>query len=162
MAVDMFLKIDDIKGESTDEKHKGLIEVLSWSWGMSQTGSSHVGTGAGTGKVDVQNLTITKYIDTATPNLVKLCCKGKAFTAATLYIRKAGDKPVEYVKLELHNGLISQVAVAGSGGDDRFTENVSLNFASFKYIYTPQDAKGAAGAEISAAWNIAKNSETVP
>jgi type VI secretion system secreted protein Hcp len=162
MAVDMFIKIDDIKGESTDEKHKDLIEVISWSWGMTQTGSSHVGTGAGTGKVDVQNLTITKWIDTASPALIKLCCKGKAFDKATLYIRKAGDKPIEYVKLELYNGLIAQVAIAGAGGDDRFTENVSLNFAAFKYYYTPQSAKGAAGAEIPAAWNIAKNSETVP
>jgi type VI secretion system secreted protein Hcp len=161
MAVDMFIKIDDIKGESTDEKHKDLIEVVSFSWGMSQTGSSSVGTGSGTGKVDVQNLSFTKFIDTASPALVKMCCKGKHFNLATLYIRKAGDKPVEYLRIELYNGLIAQVSVGGSGGDDRFTENVSLNFASFKYYYTPQ-VKGAAGAEIPAAWNIAKNSETVP
>jgi type VI secretion system secreted protein Hcp len=161
MAVDMFLKIDDIKGESTDEKHKDLIEILSWSWGMSQSGSAHIGTGAGSGKVDVQNLTVVKYIDTSSPALMKMCCKGKAFGLATLYIRKAGDKPVEYVKLELYNGLVSAVSVAGNGGDDKFTENLSLNFAAFKYYYTPQ-VKGAAGAEIPTAWNIAKNSETVP
>jgi type VI secretion system secreted protein Hcp len=161
MAVDMFLKIDDIKGESTDETHKDQIEVISWNWGMTQTGSSHIGTGSGTGKVDVQNLTITKYIDTSSANLIKLCCKGKHFDLATLYIRKAGDKPVEYLKLELYNGLIAQVSVGGHGGDDRFSENVSLNFASFKYSYTPQ-VKGAAGAVIPASWNIAKNSETVP
>jgi type VI secretion system secreted protein Hcp len=161
MAVDMFLKIDDIKGESTDEKHKDLIEVVSWSWGMSQTGSSHTGTGSGTGKVNVQDLTIIKYIDTSSPALLKLCCKGKHFGLATLYIRKAGDKPVEYLKLELYNGIVAQVSVAGGGGDDRFTETVALNFSAFKYYYTPQ-VKGAAGAEIPAAWNIAKNSETVP
>jgi type VI secretion system secreted protein Hcp len=161
MAVDMFLELDDIKGESTDETHKDKIEVLSWSWGMTQTGSSHIGTGSGTGKVDVDNLSITKYIDKSSPNLKKLCCKGKAFSKATLYIRKAGDKPVEYVKLELYNGLVSNISIGASGGD-RFTEHVSFNFASFKFNYTPQDKKGAAGASIPAAWNIAKNSETVP
>ncbi|MET0386023.1 MAG: type VI secretion system tube protein Hcp, partial [Polyangiales bacterium] len=116
----------------------------------------------GTGKVDVENLTITKYIDKSTPVLKKYLAKGTAYKTATLYIRKAGDKPIDYVKLELHNGLISQLAVGGGGGDDRFTENLSLNFASFKYTYTPQDAKGAATAEIPASWNIAKNTESVP
>jgi len=162
MAVDMFMKIDDFKGEATDDKHKGLIEVISWSWGMTQTGNAHMGTGAGAGKVDVQNLTFTKYIDTSSPNLIKLCCKGKHFDTATLYVRKAAsDKPMEYLKIEMYAGLIAAVNVAGAGSDERLVENVSLNFASFKYYYTPQD-KGKAGAEIPAAWNMAKNSETVP
>ena len=139
MAVDMFMKIDDFKGEATDDKHKGLIEVLSWSWGMTQTGNAHIGTGAGAGKVDVQNLTFTKYIDTSSPNLIKLCCKGKHFDTATLYVRKAAsDKPMEYLKIEMYDGLISAVNVGGSGSDERLVENVSLNFASFKYYYTPQ------------------------
>lgn len=161
MAVDIYLKLDDVKGEATDEKHKDLIEVLSWSWGMAQTGSSQTGVGTGTGRVDVQNLTITKYIDTSSPNLIKLCCKGKPFKQATLFVRKAGDKPMEYLKIELYNGLIANVTVAGSGQDERFVENVAFNFSAFKYYYTPQ-VDGGPGAEIPAAWNIAKNTETVP
>jgi len=155
----MFLKIDKIKVESKDSKHTGEIDVISWSWGMTQQGSSHLGSGAGTGKVDVQNLTITKYVDAASPNLIKFCCKGASVGSATLYIRKAGDKPVEYVKIEMTDGLISSVAVAGSSGDDRFTENISINFAAFKYYYTLQN-KGAAGAETPASWNIAANAES--
>jgi type VI secretion system secreted protein Hcp len=162
MAVDIFMKIDDIKGEATDDKHKDLIEVISWNWGMSQSGNAHMGTGAGAGKVDVQNLTFTKYVDTSSPNLIKLCCKGKHFDTATLYVRKAAsEKPMEYLKIEMYDGLISEVSVAGTGADERFVENVSLNFASFKYYYTPQ-SKGQPGAEIPAQWNMAKNSETVP
>jgi type VI secretion system secreted protein Hcp len=162
MAVDMFMKIDDIKGEATDAKHKGLIEVISWSWGMSQNGNAHMGTGAGAGKVDVQNLSFTKYVDTSTPNLIKLCCKGKHFDTATLYVRKAAsDKPMEYLKIEMYKGLVSTLQVQGAGSDDKLVESCSLNFASFKIYYTPQ-TDGAAGAEIPASWNMAKNSESVP
>lgn len=159
MAVDMFLKVENVTGESTDAKHAGEIEVLSWSWGMTQQGTSHVGSGAGAGKVDVQNLTITKYVDKSSPTLIKKCCKGDEWKTATLYIRKAGESPLEYVKLEMFNGIVTSVAVAGSAGDDRFTENVSLNFSSFKYTYTPQ--KGGKGeGPIPATWNIAKNADS--
>ena len=75
--------------------------------------------------------------------------------------KAASDKPMEYLKIEMYDGLIAEVSVSGTGSDERFVENISLNFASFKYYYTPQ-SKGAAGAEIPAAWNIANNSETVP
>jgi type VI secretion system secreted protein Hcp len=69
MAVDMFIKIDDIKGESIDKTHKGEVQVLAWSWGATQSGSTHTGTGGGAGKVNVQDLSFTKYIDKATTNL---------------------------------------------------------------------------------------------
>ena len=72
MAVDMFIKIDGIKGESADDKHKEEIDVLSWSWGMSQSGSAHMGGGAGAGKVNVNDLSFTKYIDVAGPVSVVL------------------------------------------------------------------------------------------
>lgn len=164
MAVDMFMKIDDIKGESPDETHAEAIEVLAWSWGMSQSGSAHSGTGAGTGKVSVQDLSFTKYVDRSTPVLLKQCCTGKHFKLATLIVRKAGgDKPLEYVTIELHDGLIASVNTGGSGGEDRLTENVVLNFAAFKYIYNPQQEKAGSGTgAIPMTWNIAKNAEKVP
>jgi len=159
MATDMFLKIDDIDGESVDSKHKGWIDVQSWSWGMSHPGTSHSGTGSGSGRVSVQDLSIVKYIDKATPNLTKLCCKGKHFQLATLEVRKAGGDPLVYVKLLLHDGIVSSVSTAGGTGDDRLTETITLNFARFKYDYTPQDAKGAGAAVVPCGWNIAKNCE---
>src|SRR4051794_31511408 len=84
MAVDMFMKIDDIKGESSDGSHKDEIEVLSWSWGMSQSGTAQSGTGGGAGKVNVQDLSFTKYVDKSSPNLMKLCCTGTHFKNAKL------------------------------------------------------------------------------
>src|SRR5688572_5327714 len=117
MAVDMFLKIGDIKGESLDHKDKESIDVLSWSWGMTQSATSHQGPGGGGGKVSIQDITVTKYIDAATPNLMKFCCNGKPFKDATLTVRKAGGKaPVEYVVIKLADVIIAAVNTGGSGG----------------------------------------------
>ena len=159
MAVDMFLKLGDVKGEAQDAKHKDEIDVLAWSWGLSQSGSTHLGPGGGAGKVSVQDISVTKYVDAASPNLVKFCCTGKHFDNAVLTVRKAGDKPLEYIKLTMKEVLISSISTGGSGGEDRLTENLTLNFASFKLEYTPQKADGSPGSAIEALWDIPKNAE---
>jgi type VI secretion system secreted protein Hcp len=162
MAVDMFLKIDDIKGESLDHKHKDEIQVLSWSWGMTQSGSTHEGPGGGAGKVNIHDLTFTHHIDTSSPNLLKYCCNGKHFKQALLTVRKAGgDNQVEYLKIKLQDIIISSVSTGGSGGEDRITENISLNFGKFTLDYTPQKHDGSAGAAIPVSWNIPQNNDTV-
>lgn len=160
MAVDILLKLDDVKGESVVKKHEGWIDVLSWSWGMTQSGSTHTATGGGSGKVNVQDLSFTKHIDMSTHNLIKMCCSGKHFKEATLKLRKAGGDAVEYLKVTLKDIIISSVSTGGSGGDDRITESVTLNFGSFKVEYTPQVAAGTGGGGCVASWNIATNSET--
>ena len=132
MAVDMFLKLDDIKGESADKVHAGTIDVLAWSWGVSQSGTTHMGTGGGSGKVAVQDLSITKYVDKSSPNLLMASCVGQHFANGLLIVRKAGTTPLEYVKISLKDILISAVSTGGSGGQDRLTENVTLNFGEFK------------------------------
>src|SRR5947207_3599725 len=101
MAVDMFMKIGALKGESKDSSHKGEIDVLAWSWGMSNSGSAHVGGGAGAGKVNIQDLSFTKYIDKSSPTLDLACCTGKHFLKATLTVRKAGEQPLEYLNITL-------------------------------------------------------------
>ena len=157
MAVDMFLKLDDVKGESKESKHKDEVDVLSWSWGMSQTGTMHSGSGGGAGKVNVQDLSLTKYVDKGSPNLMMSCCSGKHYKEALLTVRKAGDKPLEYIKITMKEVLVSAVSTGGSGGEDRITENVTLNFAAFKVEYTPQKADGSGDAAIECAWKIAEN-----
>jgi type VI secretion system secreted protein Hcp len=159
MAVDMFLKLDDVKGESKDAKHKEEIDVLAWSWGLSQSGSTHMGSGGGQGKVSVQDVSLTKYADKASPNLLKFCCNGKHFKEAVLTVRKAGEKPLEYIKITMKEVIISAVSTGGSGGEDRLTENVTLNFADFKFEYTPQKDDGSPGSAIEALWNIPANAE---
>jgi type VI secretion system secreted protein Hcp len=154
------MKIDDIKGESVDAKHPDEIEVLSWTWGMTQAGTAHSGPGAGKAKVSVQDLSFEKYADKSSPNLIKLCCNAKPFANAKLTVRKAGGGPVEYIKINMKDGLISAVSVGGAPDDERLKEHVTLNFASFTYEYTPQTKDGSAGGAITAKWNIATNTES--
>ncbi len=158
MAVDMFMKIKTITGESIDKKHKDEIDVLAWSWGMSQSGTTHMGPGGGSGKVNVQDLSFTKYVDGSSNALILVCCTGEHHDEAILTVRKAGKDPLEYIKITMKEVLVTAVSVGGSGGEDRLTENVTLNFAEFKFEYQPQSAKGGkeGGAKI-AAWDIASN-----
>jgi type VI secretion system secreted protein Hcp len=159
MAMDMFIKIGDLKGESRDKVHKEEIDVLAWSWGMSNSGSAHMGGGAGAGKANVQDLSFTKYIDKCSPDLMLACCNGKHFDSAKLIVRKAGEKPLEYLTLTLTEVMITSVSTGGSGGEDRLTENVSLNFAKVKVDYIEQKADGTQGAKPSMTYSIAENSQ---
>jgi type VI secretion system secreted protein Hcp len=158
MAMDMFIKIKGVTGESKDAKHKNEIDVLAWSWGMSNSGSAHVGGGAGAGKVNVQDLSFTKYIDFSSTALALSCCSGKHFDDAVLVVRKAGDKPLEYLKITMEEVLVTAVSTGGSGGEDRLTENVTLNFAKVKVEYQKQGKDGAAdGGPATLGWNIQEN-----
>jgi type VI secretion system secreted protein Hcp len=157
MAVDMFLKIKEIKGESKDATHKEEVDVLAWSWGASQSGTTHLGTGGGAGKVNVQDLSLTKYVDKASHLLLGACAKGTHYAEALLTVRKAGDKPLEYIKITMNEVMVTSVSTGGSGGEDRLTENVTLNFAKFKYEYTPQKGDGTGDATVNFAFDIAAN-----
>ena len=159
MAMDMFIQVGTLKGESVDKTHAGKTDVLAWSWGMSNSGSAHTGGGAGAGKANVQDLSFTKYIDKSTPDLMLVACNGKHFDNATLIVRKAGEKPLEYLKITMTEVLITSVSTGGSGGEDRLTENVTLNFASVKVEYVEQKKDGSAGDKPSMNWNIAENSK---
>ena len=160
MAVDMFIKIGDLKGESKDHKHAGEIDVLAWSWGLSNSGDTHTGGGGGAGKVNVQDFSFTKYMDKSTPNLIQYSCSGKHFPSAELVVRKAGDTPLEYWKMTFTDVLITSLSTGGSGGEDRLTENVTLNFAKFEVKYQPQAKDGGPdGGEITTSWNIAENTK---
>ncbi len=157
MALDMFIKIGDIKGESADSKHKEKIDVLAWSWGLSNSGSAQIGGGAGSGKVNVLDLSFTKYVDSATPHLLLAGSNGKHYPEANLIVRKAGENPVEYIKIKLTDVLVTSVSTGGSGGEDRLTETITLNFAKVALDYTPQSKDGKAGTTIPYSWDIAGN-----
>ncbi|WP_207000331.1 Hcp family type VI secretion system effector [Trinickia mobilis] len=163
MAVDMFVKFTpEIKGESQDSKHAGEIDVLAWSWGLSQSGTMHMGTGGGAGKASVQDMSFTKYTDKASPPLIGACTKGSHFDKVEFTCRKAGGtEPLEYYIMTLEGVLISSYSTGGSGGEERFTENLTLNFEKFRIDYQPQNAKGAKeGGVVDVKWNIVKNAET--
>ncbi len=159
MAVDQFLKCGDYKGESVDAEHKDEIDVLSWSWGMSQSGTTHMGPGAGSGKVNVENISLNKYVDKSSPNLMKACCKGTHIPECVLTVRKAGDKPLEYIVITMNDCIVSSISTGGSGSDDRLAESIVLNFARVKLDYVPQKADGSGEATVEMTWNIAENIE---
>ena len=157
MAMDMFMKLSGIKGESRDKTHKEEIDVLAWSWGVSNSGTAHMGGGAGAGKANFQDISFTKYIDKATASLMYACSSGKHIKKGTLTVRKAGDKPLEYLKIDLENILVSSISTGGSGGEERLTENVTLNFGQVKLAYKTQDDKGLAADGGDYGWNITAN-----
>jgi type VI secretion system secreted protein Hcp len=157
MAVDMFIKIANLEGESKDKTHAKEIDVLAWSWGASNSGNAHMGGGQGAGKVNVQDLSFTKYIDKATPDLMLYCCNGKHIPEAKLTVRKAGETPLEYLTITMNDLIVTSVSTGGSGSEDRLTENVTLNFAKVKVNYVEQTEKGAAGAKPQMGWDVAAN-----
>jgi type VI secretion system secreted protein Hcp len=163
MAVDMFLKLGSIKGESQDEKHKWEIDVLSWSWGYTQTGTTHSAgggpSGGPAGKASIQDLNFTHWVDLASAELGYGCLSGTHFPEAMLTVRKAGGRggPIEYVKIKLNNIIITNVTMSGSHGGEQLAESVTLNFQKFEYQYTQQMNDGSSGAKPRFGWDIATN-----
>jgi len=143
-ASDFFLKIDGIDGESTDDRHKGEIDIQSFSWGMSNSASFSSGGGGGAGKVSLQDFHFTRRIDKASPKLMLACATGNHIPSAVLVCRKAGGtgEPVEYYKITMIDILVSSVISGGGSGDVVPVESVSLNFAKIEWEYVPVGADG--------------------
>jgi type VI secretion system secreted protein Hcp len=157
MAVDMFLQLEGIKGESADDAHKEEIDVLAWSWGASQSGTMHAGGGGGAGKANFQDVSVTKWVDKSSHALLKAVAVGQHVKSALLTVRKAGEKPLEYIKLTMKECLISSISTGGSGGEDRLTENISINFGNFNFEYYGQKSDGTAEPVLPFGFDIKAN-----
>lgn len=160
MALDMFINMGaTIKGESRDKAQgpKGNIDILAWSWGMSQSGTTHSGGGGGAGKANFQDLSFTKYIDSSTNAIMTALAKGSHIPEVVLMVRKAGEGQQKYILITMKEVLVTSLSTGGSGGEDRLTENVTLNFGEVKFDYTPQDSKGTVAGDKTFAWKIAEN-----
>jgi type VI secretion system secreted protein Hcp len=160
MALDIFINMGaNIKGESADKAQgeKGDMDVLAWSWGLSQSGTTHMGGGGGAGKANFQDLSFTKYIDSASNALMIALAKGTHIEKAVLLVRKAGSGQQRYIEITMEEVLVTSVSTGGSGGEDRLTENVTLNFAKVKFSYAPQVKDGTVEADKDFAWDIAGN-----
>jgi type VI secretion system secreted protein Hcp len=160
MAVDIFAKIGDIKGESLDEKHKDQIELLSWSWGISQTGSMAYGSGGGTGKASFSDFAITHHIDKASPNLMKACATGEHIKEATITARKAGKTQQEFMIFKLSDLIVTGVHPSGTPGDGGMVENVTLQASKVDIEYKPQKPDGSLDAGVKFGYDIKQNKAT--
>jgi type VI secretion system secreted protein Hcp len=143
------LSIPGIVGESTQAGHPGGIDILSFSWGASNT-SSPLRNSGGAGKVSFTNITFSKVIDRASPALFQACASRTLFRTATFYIlQNAGTG--DSAKITLTNAYVSSCNQSGSsGGGD--AESISMNFAKISYDYTPQGA-----AILHMGWDLKKN-----
>ncbi len=157
VMADYFLKIDDVKGESQDSKHKGEIDIDSFSWGEVQTGTAGAGGGAGAGKVQKQDLAIMKSVDKSSPVLMMACATGKHYKQATLTVRKAGGEQQDYLTITLSDLLVSSYTTNASAGETMPTESVTLNFAKLEMSYKPQRPDGTLDAEVLQKYDFAAN-----
>jgi type VI secretion system secreted protein Hcp len=158
MASDIFAKIGDIKGESLDDKHKDEIEVLSFSWGVTNSGTVSHGAGGGAGKATFHDLSIVHNLDKASPLLLKACATGTHIKDATITHRKAGKGQHEYLIVKLNDVIITGVTHGGSAGQP-ISENVTLAFAKVDLEYTPQRPDGSLDAGIHFKYDIKSNKE---
>lgn len=159
-AMQMFLELGNkIKGESQDKEFgpKGACDILSWSWGMSQSGTTHVGGGAGAGKASFNDLVIGRLTDKATPSLMAALVKGSHLPEVRLTVRKAADGQPHYVEITLREVLVAGLSLQASGGQDRLNESLSLKFAKVKVEYFQQNPKGVTSSAGAFSWDVAGN-----
>jgi type VI secretion system secreted protein Hcp len=158
MAVDYFLNINGIKGEAQDSVYKGWIDIYSWGFGATQSGSGgHVGGGSGAGKVNMHDITVSKRTDTSSSDLFLKCANGKHYSDATIVARKAGEKPLEFLKIKLTQVLVTSYQLGGSHGDDTPTENITLNFRTINMNYQVQAPDGTGTPAGEMGWDVAQN-----
>jgi type VI secretion system secreted protein Hcp len=156
-AVDYFLKIDGIDGESTDDKHKDEIDIESWSWGETQSGTSAGQGGGGAGKVNMQDFHFVMRHNKASPLLMKACATGQHIKEAQLTCRKAGGEQQEYMNIKFSDLLISSYQTGGSNGDVIPMDQISFNFSKIEHEYKPQKADGTLDSPVKAGYDLKLN-----
>jgi type VI secretion system secreted protein Hcp len=157
-AVDYFLKIDGIQGESLDSKHKGEIQLESFSWGETNLGTAPSGGGGGAGKVQMQDLHFVMQINKASPKLMLACASGKHIKQAVLTARKAGKTQQEFLVFKFTDVLVSSYQTGGSQHAEVLPmDQVSFNFARIELEYRPQKADGSLDSPIKAGWDLKTN-----
>jgi type VI secretion system secreted protein Hcp len=159
-AVDYFLKIEGVDGESEDKTHKNEIDVLTWSWGESQAGTMGYGGGGGAGKVSMEDFAFTMRVCKASPKLLLSCAEGKHIKSCVLVGRKAGTTQQEFIKIKFTDCLISSFRTGGTGsGDPVPIDHISLNYAKIEYEYKAQKADGTLDGAIQAGWDLKQNAK---
>jgi type VI secretion system secreted protein Hcp len=158
MPSDIFAKIGDIKGESLDAKHKDEIEVLSFSWGLTNAVTTGPGGGGAAGKATFHDLSIVHNIDKASPRLMAACATGTHLKEATITHRKAGKGQQEYLIVKLNDVIVTGVNHGGASGQPG-SETVSFAFAKVDLEYKPQKPDGSLDVGVHFKYDIKGNKE---
>lgn len=157
MNADIHLKLGDHKGESTDDKHKDEIDVISYSWGVSNAGTMYSGSGGGMGKASFTDLSFVHKVDKASPNLWKACATLEHIGEATLTSTKQGKGPQDFLIVKMSDVVITAVSISGSGAEAM--ENVSLQCAKVDLEYKPQKNDGSLDAGVHFKYDVKANKE---
>ncbi|KQX08239.1 MULTISPECIES: Hcp family type VI secretion system effector [unclassified Leifsonia] len=162
MSGPMFLKVAGIAGESVDAQHADEIEVLSWTWGATNSASAISGGrgggggGAGVGKVTAQDFRFTHRVDAASAGLMLACATGKHIPEAVFTVRRAGENPLEYLVIRFTSATIAAVLLDAVEGDDA-VESVSLGYAAVAFEYRRQLPDGSQAPASTFQWDVAAN-----
>jgi type VI secretion system secreted protein Hcp len=157
MAVDLFLKIDGVSGESPDAKHKGEIQLESFSWGETHAGGGPVGSGGGAGKVQVQDLVVAMHVSKASPVLMLACAAGKHHKEAVLTVRKAGKSQQEFLVFKFTDVTVTSYQTGGSAQFDVVSDQASIGFSTIQMEYRPQKPDGSLDTPVKAGWDVKNN-----
>ena len=161
MAVDLFLKINEIPGESRKKGHQNEIDITSFDFGAVQHGSFHTGgSGGGAGKAEISDIRIQKEVDKSSPMLFQACAQGKHLKEVLIYSQKAGNgtTPLTYYVIKMEDVIVSDIHNSGAAGGDSITESVTFNTAKVTFDYQPQSASGGPdGGKITAFYDIRQN-----
>lgn len=155
-AVDYFLKIDGIEGESFDDRHKGEIDVMSFSWGMSNSGTFASGVGSGAGKVSFGSIRLNTAVSKASPMIFESVATGKHFPNVTLSAVRTGAIGEEFLKITLTDVMITSFQTGGTVGEVP-TDSFRLNYAKIEFEYKPQKADGSLDASVKAGYDLKAN-----
>ncbi|HJZ54587.1 MAG TPA: type VI secretion system tube protein Hcp [Gemmataceae bacterium] len=158
MATDYILEIEGIKGESTDSKVQGGIELLSWGLGVSNTGSHAAGGGGGVGKASYSDFAATAAVNKASPLLMLACATGQHIKKAVLHVRKQGGEQQEYMTITMTELLVSSYNSGDApGGDVAVIDSFSLNYTTIKFEYKPQKPDGSLDSAVTAGYDLKQN-----
>ncbi|MEO6798783.1 MAG: type VI secretion system tube protein Hcp [Rhodanobacter sp.] len=164
MAFDAFIQLDGIKGESTDDKHKDWLEILSYGFGaqQSQSGTASSAGSLASARVNIQNFTFTHNLDIASPKLFEYCCNGKTIPKVTINLNRAGGDKQKYMEYKLTDVIVTSVGKGGDSKSDHHDvpmEAVSLAFAKIEMTYTKIGIDGKAAGNASAGWDLKANKQ---
>ena len=157
MAADYFINITGVEGESRDAKHKGWIEVESWSWGETRPAPPSAGGGAGAGKVQMQDLHFTTRVSKASPKLFLACASGQHMKEARLVAVHSGAMQQEFLTWTFSDVLVSGYQTGAAGDEVAPMDQVSLNFSKVRVEYKAQKADGSLDAAVTAGWDVKTN-----
>jgi len=159
MAVEIFLKLDGIDGESEKKGAEGWIEIFSFSNGASNPSSVAFGTGSGAGKVDISSLSLQKQLDKSSPLLFQKCCQGTHVATGHMIVREStgGATTETYFQYDMTEVFVDSISWGGAAGGGKPSESVSLSAKSLTVTYWPQDSTGKLGSKIPFGWDVSKN-----